>query len=74
MNDFTREELNYMADGLALIIHRCTVNPRELKDKLINLGEKLQSMIDNYCEHYQYIYYGDIPVGECTECHMVMIP
>lgn len=51
MNDFTKEELNYMADGLTLIVHRCTVNPRELKDKLINLGEKLQGLIDNYCEH-----------------------
>jgi|GEM_PF-6275316 hypothetical protein len=53
MNDFTKEELNHMADGLACILNICTINTPELEDELINLGEKIESMIDNYpkCDH-----------------------
>lgn len=45
MNDFTKEELqyiqNYIFKGAASIRH----------DKLLELDSKIQSMIDNYCEH-----------------------
>jgi hypothetical protein len=69
MSDFTKEELKRIRQQL--------LEDRQWVDDLVNpdpLIDKLQSMIDNYCEHSQHIYYGDIPVGECTECHMVMIP
>jgi len=63
MNDFTKEELKFIYDWLNWI-----------SKEDYPVKNKIQSMIDNYCDHSQYIYYGDIPVGECTKCHMVMIP
>lgn len=45
MNEFTKEELEYIRDyifrGAASIRH----------DKLIELDSKLQSLIDDYCQH-----------------------
>lgn len=68
MNDFTKEELQQIQAWATTDID---LSPSELE---VNLFDKIQSLIDNYCEHSQHLYYGDIPVGECTECHMVMIP
>ena len=69
MNDFTKEELEYIADCVDF-----GILDRNRNDNFLYMDEKLQSMIENYCEHSQHIYYEDIPAGECTECHMVMIP
>lgn len=50
MNDFTKEELELMADSLYF-------NEREhhlendIPEKSQKLIDKLQSMIENYCEH-----------------------
>ena len=45
MNDFTKNELQYMLELVDSIkIVNRTVNDDELQ-------EKLQSMVDNYCEH-----------------------
>jgi hypothetical protein len=49
MNDFTKEELNMMADGIVLIKKRCSVS-NDTKLKLDDLDEKLCSMINNYFE------------------------
>lgn len=49
MNDFTKEELSMMADGIVLIKKQCVVN-NDTKLKLDNLDEKLCSMINNYFE------------------------
>lgn len=46
MNDFTKEELKR--------IHQQLLEDRQWVDDLVNpdpLIEKIQSMIDNYCEH-----------------------
>lgn len=70
MNDFTKDELKrllgILTDRMATELTYYNID--------IKLEPKIQSLIDNYCEHSQHFYYGDIPVGECTECHMVMIP
>ncbi|MFG0161178.1 hypothetical protein ACF0MN_10990 [Legionella pneumophila] len=50
MNDFTKEELNIIADALALLIGRCSIM-NNLKDVVLHLSERIESMIDNYCEH-----------------------
>ena len=63
MNDFTKDELE-------ILLH--LLDCRGLADSYLQI--KIQSMIDNYCDHSKLLYYEDISVGECTECHMVMIP
>lgn len=68
MNDFTKEELNYIADGISLIVYRCEINPPQLKDKLINLNNKIQSLINNYCEHKKEPIGGW--VSKCINCGM----
>lgn len=45
MNDFTKDELKTLSDILTLDLD--DINP-SCQEKLQN---KLQSMIDNYCEH-----------------------
>jgi hypothetical protein len=45
MNDFTKDELQYLLEMVDLIQ---MVNPSVNID---DLPRKLQSMIDNYCEH-----------------------
>ena len=50
MNEFTKEELTIMVDGIVLIKKQCVVN-YDTQLKLDELDEKLCSMINNYCEH-----------------------
>ena len=59
MNDFTKEELEELLDNI--------------DQSLITVGEqaeiilsKLQSMIDNYCEHEIEVDYS--PYGLCKKC------
>lgn len=73
MNEFTKEELSMLKNGIQYLSDRTSLSEGYLVAHNA-LENKIQSMIDNYCEHSKHIYYGDIPVGECTKCHMVMIP
>ena len=50
MNDFTKEELNFMADGIVLIKTKCKMD-NSIREKMEKLDEKLVSLINNYCEH-----------------------
>lgn len=50
MNDFTKEDLNHIANGLVLIGEKCSME-MELREKLSLLINKVESMIDKYCEH-----------------------
>lgn len=50
MNDFTKQELNTMADGIVLIKRQCKMND-EVRQELDMLDEKLCSMINNFCDH-----------------------
>ena len=49
MNEFTKEELSMMADGIVFIKNQCVMN-NDQRLKLDNLDEKLCVMINNYCD------------------------
>lgn len=71
MNDFTKEELESMlnwGDVYSEFGYSWTYKITK------PLMDKLQCMIDNYCEHEQHNYYGDIAAGECKQCGMVILP
>ena len=62
MNDFTKEELIALEDAMEnmLVLHPTQNGSSSLK-------EKIESMIDNYCEHEKVIpNYG--PNTECNKC------
>ena len=65
MNDFTKEELEF----IALSIDSITLedNETELHN---NLFHKIQSMIDNYCEHEWVVETKefDIKNAKCRKC------
>lgn len=50
MNDFTKEELQIMLLDMNVYIHRTTILTESPSHKA--LRGKIQSMIDNFCEHY----------------------
>jgi len=50
MNDFTKEELHTLADGIVLIKNMCMMRD-EVRNNLEKLDHKLCLMINNYCEH-----------------------
>ena len=67
MNDFTKEELNTMADGIVLLKKQCKMDDI-VRQKLDMLDEKLCSMINNYCDHKEvYDDYNDLPM-RCRQC------
>jgi len=61
MNNFTKEELNHMANGLALIVGKCNLT-NKLEEDLLALVIKINSVLENYCEH------------ECSPESMIDIP
>lgn len=66
MNDFTKEELEEIEDGLILSLQQPHCDST-WANSVRDLRKKIQSMIDNYCEHESdgYTYYkgGD----RCTD-------
>ncbi len=61
MNDFKKEELQYMLEMVDSIkIVNRTVHDDEIQ-------EKLQSMIDNYCEHEKVVPNYDCKT-QCQKC------
>ena len=65
MNDFTKEEL--------IMLKRLTlqhVNQFRQNSDCIELMSKIQSMIDNYCEHDSAINIGEAPMI-CKKCGKV---
>lgn len=70
MNDFTKEELEAICYDL-----RRNKNPWQCGETII---DKIQSMIDNYCEHEKNIWplyteIGDLAVaGLCLECNQTV--
>lgn len=67
MNDFTKEELEGILEGLQIIDSDPGIRPKIYwKD---SLKEKLQSMIDNYCEHEPSDKYFEIFKWKlCSKC------
>ena len=71
MNDFTKEELQMLYN---MILHiRNDYEATRLDEDATNLKCKIQSMIDNYCEHSSKQFYDKVEGYECNKCHMVMI-
>lgn len=60
MNDFTKEELEALLSAIKVV---WVADGTEIEDKLF---EKLQSMIDNYCEHD--LYETSSLVSHCCKC------
>ena len=66
MNDFTKDELEELK--------RCTnwvINCKDTHYTSVTyiLPEKIQSLIDNYCEHEYYLCgFGEIIYAQCCKC------
>lgn len=65
MNEFTKEELQYLLE----MIDSIRIVNRSINDD--ELQEKIQSMIDNYCEHEPH---GDfhVCVDKCKKCGVII--
>jgi len=50
MNDFTKEELSMLKNGIQYLSDRTSLSERYLEAHN-SLESKIQSLIDNYCEH-----------------------
>ncbi len=61
MNDFTKEELQYLLE----MIDSIRILNRSINDD--ELQEKIQSMIDNYCDH-EWHPGGNRPWLHCIKC------
>ncbi len=68
MNDFTKEELQYMNAGVKCIYTFHAFGGE--KETLNNLMAKIKSMINNYCEHEPE---GDwhVAVDKCKKCGVI---
>lgn len=62
MNDFTKEELQDIFDCLYYENKESEEKPY---DKLL---DKVQSMIDNFCDHKTARFIGDVYGYECVDC------
>lgn len=56
MNDFTREELILIKNGIQYLSDRTSLSDGYL-EKCNDVENKIQSMIDNYCDHEIMIEY-----------------
>ena len=67
MNDFTKEELEQISVGLAWWFQDSGFMKEEEYKPLVN---KIQSLIDNYCEHlYAAQNEGGHYVPKCIKCN-----
>ena len=70
MNDFTKEELEIIKHGVDWVFEH-----QDFKDKssVLILGRKIQSMIDNYCEHDKRPYESYVTgfQEKCCKCDKV---
>lgn len=73
MNDFTKDELILIKNGIQYLSDRTSLSDGYL-EKCNGIENKIQSLIDSYCEHSDHHYYGDIAAAECKQCGMVMLP
>lgn len=51
MNDFTKEELKLILDGLSYALSASKETGGMMVDILTPISKKVQNMIINYCEH-----------------------
>jgi len=69
MNDFTREELKELMYGL---YYRAKHDGR-MEDKNKILWNKLQSMVDNYCEHHLCNVDKKYNPLRCCKCQKIIL-
>ncbi len=67
MNEFTKEELTILFLELNIAI-RNWGGEKEFND-YSNLKDKIQSMIDNYCEHEWSCWDDEHNTRVCTKCN-----
>jgi hypothetical protein len=74
MNDFTKDELEIICNGIGWLVYARAYHEMVPVQKLKN---KVQSMIDNYyeheCEHkWMKCFYGEksIPINLCVLCNL----
>ena len=71
MNDFTKEELELLGASVFGKWVHSLVDPsiNHLTSRCKNLDDKIQSMLDNYCEH-SWVYYSshDGSYVFCQKC------
>lgn len=66
MNDFTKDELIIMHHNFAETEFRGT------NEKLNGIRKKIQSLIDNYCEHEDTKFITDVGIDKCLKCGAVI--
>lgn len=69
MNDFTKEELKKI-HGLLVF---CCDEPFREPNSTFELRDKIQSMIDNYCEHEYGEKSVELHVKQCCKCQEVKV-
>ena len=66
MNEFTKDELIKLKNGLEYLPESVNLSSKYLEDCSVIL-KKLESMIDNYCEH-EWHSGGNRPWLHCIKC------
>lgn len=70
MNDFTKDELELIHDGLAYAAGASLETGGEIAILLIPIAKKIQSMIDKYCEHKNAYQFTSFRL-KCDDCGMI---
>ncbi len=68
MNEFTKEELESLRNGIFVCMGSSSLWKTSENNSLV---DKIQSMIDNYCEHREYkmiVNYDNDFVNVCVKC------
>lgn len=75
MNDFTIKELEIIASSVARTIGKMAVLNKSL-DAILELASKIDSMINNYCEHEEketiQIHSGNVFANKCKKCRKLV--
>jgi len=71
MNTFTKEELLYLLEEI-----NYRLEDYQQPEIEYTIRDKLQSMIDNYCEHKSHQWHSGNPgaVRQCLKCGLVEYP
>ncbi len=69
MNDFTKDELQIIHLDMTVYVNRTPM----LKESPIHkeLRDKIQSLIENYCEHEFHPVIGSFQIDSCHKCMKV---
>jgi tRNA(Ile2) C34 agmatinyltransferase TiaS len=67
MNDFTKDQLREISTSLRATSFTPYLSTM-FKEESMTLLEKVQFLIDNYCEHKKISFRGDVYGYECKKC------